>query len=234
MDQRDSWIRVYPCLAAGTSISGSVSNRLRGSIQASFIPNGHRKGLDRVIDRQYISGWGDQFFGNAVRKRHLSAYFVFLSVTGMAAFYARIRHVSTLDPVYGFIAQFVHVYAIAVWFGLLLVQRRKCELASRAKMVFSASVVCMGLIVLAGVMLTIYVSPDYITSWVLPYGQALLVKHLLMLPLLAIAFSNGFLYRYKIKKENNFRPLGWFRAESVIAFFILLTTAFMSQQAPPP
>ena len=36
---------------------------------------------------------------------------------------------------------------------------------------------------------------DYANSWMLPYGQALLIKHLLIIPLLAYAFINSVLIR---------------------------------------
>lgn len=39
---------------------------------------------------------------------------------------------------------------------------------------------------------------DYVSSWMLPYGQALLVKHIIFIPLLVFAGINGLLIRKQI------------------------------------
>ena len=61
---------------------------------------------------------------------------------------------------------------------------------------------------------------DYANAWMLPYGQALLIKHLLIIPLLAYAFINSILIRKKIKNNDSFNPRPWTKAESLIVFLI--------------
>ena len=41
---------------------------------------------------------------------------------------------------------------------------------------------------------------DYPNSWMLPYGQALLIKHLLIIPLLVYAVINSILMKKKLDK----------------------------------
>jgi putative copper resistance protein D len=155
----------------------------------------------------------------------------------MAVCYSRTRHASTLDPVWGFFSQSLHVLAVAVWLGLLLLfawfAGERVNWKSVLKWFTPLSISCMAIIIAAGIMIMFKVSSEYVSAWVLPYGQALLLKHLLMIPLLMIAFLNGFLYYYKLKKDPSFDPRSWFKAEGVVAVLILAVTAYMSQQAPP-
>jgi putative copper export protein len=46
---------------------------------------------------------------------------------------------------------------------------------------------------------------DYMNSWMLPYGQALLIKHLLIIPLIIYAFINSVFIRRELKKECSFQ-----------------------------
>ena len=42
---------------------------------------------------------------------------------------------------------------------------------------------------------------DYPDSWMIPYGQALLIKHLLIIPLLVYVLINSILMKKKLKKD---------------------------------
>jgi putative copper resistance protein D len=73
---------------------------------------------------------------------------------------------------------------------------------------------------------------DYVSSWMLPYGQALLIKHLLIIPLLILALINGVL----MKKESiNPSPsiIKWIRAESFFVTLIFVLTGTLGIQSPP-
>lgn len=72
-----------------------------------------------------------------------------------------------------------------------------------------------------------YIVPEYWNSWLLPYGEALLLKHLLLIPVLLLAFLNSFV----LKREGN--PLKWVKAESILVALIFIVTGFMGQEAPP-
>ena len=64
---------------------------------------------------------------------------------------------------------------------------------------------------------------DYPNSWMLPYGQALLIKHLLIIPLFVYAMINGLLIKKKIKKDIHFNPKPWeeWKVSSFYLFFQL-------------
>ncbi|WP_235848509.1 copper resistance D family protein [Litchfieldia alkalitelluris] len=74
---------------------------------------------------------------------------------------------------------------------------------------------------------------DYTDAWMLSYGQALLIKHLLIIPLLAFAFINSVLMRKRLSKDKEFNPKPWIKAESIILLFIFSATAALGQQSPP-
>jgi copper resistance protein D len=175
-------------------------------------------------------------FRDPTRER-FTAHTVAMLVVMMLVSYAYARHVSSLDPVWGFFSQSIHVLGVAVWLGLLLMfgwfSGEHVTWQNVLKWFTPLSLSCLTAILVAGFFVMGYVAPEYVQSWILTYGQSLLVKHLLMLPLLTFAFINGFLYRYKVKKDPDFDPRPWYRGESLIATAILLVTSFMSQQAPP-
>jgi putative copper resistance protein D len=48
--------------------------------------------------------------------------------------------------------------------------------------------------------------PEYINSWILSYGQALLIKHLLIVPVMVFALFNGFYMKSKLAKKDGYDP----------------------------
>ncbi|WP_424237050.1 copper resistance D family protein [Bhargavaea ginsengi] len=127
----------------------------------------------------------------------------------------------------------VHLAVLSVWAGILLIiaWRPSETMNWRAfiRWFTPFSVVLMAIIIGTGIFLMLFVvrADDYASSWMLPYGQMLLLKHLSILPLLAAALVNGFLLRSE-------RPvMHWLKTESLLLGFVLLFTAFMSKLAPP-
>jgi putative copper resistance protein D len=78
-----------------------------------------------------------------------------------------------------------------------------------------------------------FITPNYVNGWIINYGQALLIKHLLFIPLLLFGFMNGYLMEKRLHQDPGFDPRKWLRAESIFALLIFVTTAFMGFQTPP-
>ena len=74
---------------------------------------------------------------------------------------------------------------------------------------------------------------EYGDAWMLPYGQALLVKHLTIIPVLFFAFINGFWIKRKLKRQEPINPIPWLKFESVLLFFTFVSTGVLGQQEPP-
>ena len=85
----------------------------------------------------------------------------------------------------------------------------------------------------SGLLLMDIMVDGYIDSWMVSYGQGLLIKHLFLLPVVFYALVNGFIVKYKLSKDATFNPIPWIRVEGFILFVIFTITAIFSQQSPP-
>jgi hypothetical protein len=97
------------------------------------------------------------------------------------------------------------------------------------------ALVCLGSTIITGFILMSFVVDitDYTNAWMVSYGQALLFKHLLIIPLLLYAFINSILTRKRMKANPNYNPSSWLKVESMMVLFIFSATAALGQQSPP-
>ncbi|WP_168121663.1 CopD family protein [Paenibacillus sp. HB172176] len=149
-------------------------------------------------------------------------------------------HAASISPWKGLIVHTAHFLTATLWLGILFVVSwfSKDTGSHRSWNAFlkwfsPAAVVAVALTLTAGFALMTFTTPQYLNSWMLPYGQLLLVKHLLILPLLLFAYTNGFGYKRILKERPGFNPKPWLRAESAIGLLVLFATAALGQQAPP-
>lgn len=160
-----------------------------------------------------------------------------LLLYGLIGSIAWSSHTSSLLGFIGFFTQYLHFIAVSVWAGTLFVagwfKPATSSWRSFLTWFHPMAILCMALIITSGFVLTFTVSPEYVNAWMLPYGQALLIKHLLFIPLLVFAVINGFLIKRKIKRDVNFNPRPWARAESMLILIIFIVTGFMNQQPAP-
>ncbi|HZG70655.1 MAG TPA: CopD family protein, partial [Chondromyces sp.] len=139
----------------------------------------------------------------------------------------------------GFLYHSVHFMAVSVWTGVLFIvswfSKNQENWLAFLKWFTPVAVVCFGLTALSGfMMMTIIVDPaDYVNSWMLDYGQGLLIKHILILPLLFFAFINGFWIKRQLRRGTDYHPIPWVKAESVLLLLIFSATAVLGQQEPP-
>jgi len=146
-------------------------------------------------------------------------------------------HVASWYSTWGILAQTLHIMAVSLWVGPLLAaswHNDRTEHWDRFLSWFHPlAILCMTVIAASGFVLTIGVAPEYVNAWKLSYGQALLVKHLLIIPLVLFAIMNGFWMKRKLRADKAFNPQPWARAESVILLLIFSVTGFMNQQPAP-
>ncbi|MFC5591281.1 copper resistance D family protein [Sporosarcina soli] len=146
-------------------------------------------------------------------------------------------HASSIDQVVGIISHFIHLTAVSIWVGVLLIIGW-CSLNHKNWLEFLSwfSMVAIGCLVataLSGLILMDVMVDGYIDSWLVSYGQGLLIKHLFLLPLVFYALANGFIVKYMLSKDAAFNPIPWIRVEGFILFVIFTITAIFSQQSPP-
>lgn len=148
-------------------------------------------------------------------------------------------HASSLVKWQGFFAHTFHFIAVTLWVGILVVvswfSKNHANWLNFLKWYTPAAVVCFVATIVTGLALMTFVVDykDYTNTWVLPYGQSLLIKHLLIIPLLVYAVINSLLIRKKLKKDMAFNPKPWSKMESIVILLIFSATAALGQESPP-
>lgn len=146
-------------------------------------------------------------------------------------------HASSADPLAGFIGDTIHLLAVSVWTGILvIISWRSANTANwRSFLTWftPVAIFCFAAVTISGLLLMNVLIDGYIASWVSSYGQGLLIKHLFIIPLLFYAGINGIWIKRKLKNDQGFNPKPWARLESVIVFIIFAITAAFSQFSPP-
>ncbi|QAY65197.1 copper resistance D family protein [Paenibacillus protaetiae] len=146
-------------------------------------------------------------------------------------------HSASIEGTKGIVVHTAHFLAVTVWIGILFVAgwfaRSSQNWDSFLRWFSPVAIICVLLAIAAGILLMTFTAPQYLDSWMLPYGQMLLIKHLLIVPLLVFAYTNGVAYRSKIKKDKQFNPRPWLKAESVVALLVFIATGILGQQTPP-
>jgi putative copper resistance protein D len=160
---------------------------------------------------------------------HMRAFYTVLLVLIVGFF----SHVSTVNLWAGFVSHSLHFLAMALWIGVLLQVAWFAQNDSNWSRFISwftpFAISCVAVLAISGVIILLFfVAPeDYVKSWVLPYGQMLLLKHLTIIPVLAAALINGLLNRKGVYER------AWLRVEFLLILLVFAFTAFMSKQAPP-
>lgn len=146
-------------------------------------------------------------------------------------------HASSLYGFRGLVTHTAHFLAFSVWIGILFVvswfSKDNANWSTFLRWFSPVAIISVLVTLIAGLVLMSFTTPEYVNAWMLPYGQILLIKHLLILPLLLFAYTNGFGYKKISKTEPSFNPKRWLKAESIIALLVLSATAVLGQQSPP-
>jgi putative copper export protein len=203
----------------------------------------------KIVLTTYTVGtaWNFTFFGSIVLlllialakpgEKKMSAVLGALLTFGLILTVAWSSHAGAIDPVIGMVSDFVHLAAASIWVGILLMVGW-CSLNHKNWLAFlnwfsPVAAGCLAAIVLSGVFLMETLVDGYIHSWMVSYGQGLLLKHLFILPLLFYALANGVIVKYRLSKDADFSPVPWVRVESILLVVIFTITANFSQQSPP-
>lgn len=170
-------------------------------------------------------------------EKGIFAFLGILLTFGLILTVAWSSHAGAIDPIIGIISDFIHLVAVSIWVGVLLIigwcslnHNNWLEFLSWFSMV---AISCLVATALSGVFLMDVMVDGYIDSWMVSYGQGLLIKHLFLLPVVFYALVNGLIVKYKLSKDPTFNPIPWIRVEGFILFVIFTITAIFSQQSPP-
>lgn len=158
-----------------------------------------------------------------------------LLITGLAWS----SHASSLEQGKGFLTHFIHFTAVTVWVGIMYVaswfSKNHDNWLRFLHWFTPLAISCVLVTTASGIVLMAFVMdiPQYPNSWMIDYGQYLLIKHILIITLLVYAIINGLFIRRRLMKNQNFNPLPWMKAESIVALLVFSVTAAMGQQSPP-
>lgn len=148
-------------------------------------------------------------------------------------------HPASLEKIPGFLYHSMHFLAVSVWVGILLMvswfSTNKENWLDFLKWFTPVAIISFIVTAVSGfMMMTIIIDiADYADMWMLNYGQALLLKHIIVIPILLFAFINGFLVKNQLQKDLSFNPKPWVKVESIVLIIIFSVTAFLGQQPPP-
>lgn len=148
-------------------------------------------------------------------------------------------HAATQSLWKGLFIHSTHFLAICIWTGILVTVGWFARSTGNWKAFLSwftpTAFTCVVVAITSGIFLMLVVVDfkDYVTSWILSYGQSLLIKHLLIVAVLSFAIINGILVRTRLKNNPDFNPIPWLRTESIIVFLVFSATAALGQQIPP-
>lgn len=146
-------------------------------------------------------------------------------------------HPASFSLALGLASQVLHVAAMSLWLGTLFIiawfSRGSLRWPSFVKWFSPLSVASVLFIIAGGLAMMSLIVDNYVNSWAINYGQALLLKHLMFVPLLVLGFMNGFLSKMTRGGQQEGRLLWWLRLETVIALAIMYITAYMGVQEPP-
>ncbi|KGA96574.1 hypothetical protein AJ85_05460 [Alkalihalobacillus alcalophilus ATCC 27647 = CGMCC 1.3604] len=154
------------------------------------------------------------------------AYFISLS-----------SHSSAADGLLGILSHFIHIVAFAIWIGPLLIvswlTKPLNDIRAFHRWFSPLALIAVSLIVLSGLILMNTLVPNYIESWSVSYGQYLLIKHLMFIPILMFGIRHIFLLKWNPLHLNEKQMQLSFKLESLFAIVIFAISAWMTEQTPP-
>ncbi|WP_053362388.1 CopD family protein [Bacillus sp. FJAT-27251] len=162
--------------------------------------------------------------------KYLKAFW--LTIMILAVGYS--SHVASLTLWSGWLAHSLHFLSVVLWAGVLLhvswFAKDEVNWKPFVNWFSPFAAACMLVILSTGfwTMTMVVDVGEYVNSWVLSYGQLLLLKHIVIIPLLLIAYSNAYVSR----KRSGF-PEKILKAESLVFFLVIGCTAFLGILSPP-
>lgn len=149
---------------------------------------------------------------------------------------AWVSHASSIAPIKGFVGDFLHLLAAAIWVGVVVVvawfSTNTANWKPWLRWFSPVAFICFVAMGVSGFLLMDLTVPNYVTGLSTSYGQGLFIKQLLLIPLIAYIVINSFFMK-RWMDARKLDPVPWVRAESIILFAIFAVTAFFSHQAPP-
>ncbi len=161
----------------------------------------------------------------------------FVLALGMLAGIGYTSHSASLYGFTGFVTHSVHLLSVTMWLGVLFVvawfTNRPGNWGAWLRWMSPFAMICYIAAIASGLLMMLSFTDQYAGSLAIPFGQALLIKHALLVPLTTLAATNSFVLKSRLNRQPDFQPLRWLRVETVLALLVLGGTAYLSNQSPP-
>ncbi|MDN4525585.1 copper resistance D family protein [Fictibacillus fluitans] len=175
------------------------------------------------------------YFNEVSKDRFLSRLSLGIGVVLIIAI-GYTSHAASLNQWGGLFAHALHFLAVTGWTGTLLIvswfSKDREKLSAFFKWFTPYALICLLATIGGGIWLMNYIVPEYFNSWMIDYGQALLIKHILLIVVIFYAGINTIWVRKNLA-DTSFAPYRWMRLEGIILLIIFAVTGFMTQQEPP-
>lgn len=173
----------------------------------------------------------------SIRKAGWGWWLCCILCLGLAISVNWFSHMTANYGLAGLLVHLIHFLSVMIWSGTLLAagwfKPTSSSWSGFLKWFHILAMVAMTLIIGSGWLMSAALIPQIATAAVSSYGKALLLKHLLIIPLLLFGFINGFLIKRKLSQNHSYQPTTWIRAEAVLVLAIYIITGYMNQQATP-
>ncbi|SFJ88185.1 putative copper resistance protein D [Halobacillus dabanensis] len=174
---------------------------------------------------------------NTIHRKRLADSLSLFLIIAMIVLQSLIGHSASMNSVQGAVFHTVHFLAVGIWSGILLVvslfSTDEGNWQNFVGWFTKVAVGCMVWIALTGIVMSLALTENLVSSWIFSYGQSLLLKHLLFIVLLGFALVNGFLMKKLVENRPSFSPRRWWRAESLLVLLVYTITGYMTEQEPP-
>lgn len=141
----------------------------------------------------------------------------------------------------------VHLLAVMVWGGLLIIfgwfTKGLADWPRILSWFTPLALISILVLAVSGIFtMDVVTAPDgenvnifhrFTDAWLTDYGQSLLFKHLLLTVLLGFGIINGILFRKRLTQDTKLQIQPWIKTESFLILVVLMITAFMGEQALP-
>ncbi|MFB4211234.1 copper resistance D family protein [Shouchella sp. JSM 1781072] len=137
----------------------------------------------------------------------------------------------------GAISNAIHLLSMALWTGPLFIVSLYAKHLTNGKKFhqwFSAlAVFSLLLVSTSGFVMMGEIAPEYVNSWMLTYGQLLVIKHILIAPLLIFGFRHLLALSGKGASLSIEEKQRSFRFESIFVLAVFIVTAMLTESEPP-